>query len=82
MTKKQYDELKPFEDSFKEAKAGYYRAILTSDIDKMVTIYEALGFTIESKRCNRCILNMLKNLGAEYDKYELKLTKKNNGTQN
>lgn len=72
MKKGQFDKLSKFEQSFKEAKAGYYRAIKRTDINEMASIYEELGYFVQSKTCNSCILKMLQNLGKEYDTYKNK----------
>lgn len=81
MTKKQFNKLLPFEESFKQAKAGYYRALLRADLEDMSVIYKELGYEPGKLNCNRCILSMLQNLAKEFDNYKIKLEKKN-GTSN
>lgn len=75
MRKAQFTKLQPYEESFKEAKAGYYRTLLKSDVEVMAEVYEELGYKVESKNCNRCILGMLQNLAKEYDNYKNKHSK-------
>lgn len=78
MTKAQYNTLKTYEDSFKQAKKGYYRSLLSTDVVILNNVYEQLGYHLDSKNCSRCILGMLKDLGNEYDKY---VSKKSNKEQ-
>lgn len=75
MKKGQFTKLSKYEDTFKQAKAGYYRALSRTDLEEMATIYKELGYTITQLNCNRCILGMLKNLATEYDNYKTKHTK-------
>lgn len=77
MKKAQYNKLSKFEESFKQAKAGYYRAIMRADLEEMAVIYRELGYEIDQINCNRCILGMLQNLGKEFENYKTKHTKEN-----
>lgn len=51
--------LKKFEQSLKEARGGYYRALLREEVDELVAIGEDLGVKLESRGCPRCLLAFL-----------------------
>lgn len=76
MKKAQFTKLQKYEESFRQAKAGYYRALMREDVEEMSAIYKELGHEPGALNCNRCILAMLKDLATEFDNYKNKIEKK------
>lgn len=58
--------LKKFEQSLKEARGGYYRALTREDVDELVEIGQDLGVKLESRGCPRCLLAFLQKLSDLY----------------
>lgn len=78
MNNKQYKKLTKFEDSLKQSESGYYRALLSTDVNELADVYEELGYTISksNRTCSRCILGMLQTLAKEYNAYATKLSQR------
>lgn len=78
MNNKQYKRLTKFEDSLRQSESGYYRALLSTDVNELADVYEELGYTISksNRTCSRCILGMLQTLAKEYDAYATKLSQR------
>lgn len=58
--------LKKFEQSLKEARGGYYRALTREEVDELVEIGQDLGVKLESRGCPRCLLAFLQKLSDLY----------------
>ena len=58
--------LKKFEQTLKEARGGYYRALLREEVDELVEIGQDLGVKLESRGCPRCLLSFLQKLSELY----------------
>lgn len=76
MRKAQFTRLSKYEDSLRQAKAGYYRALLREDAEELAAIHTELGYVTGKLNCNRCILAMLQDLAKEFDSYKNKQQKK------
>lgn len=68
MTKEEFNVLSEFEDNFiKAVKAGYIRAVKTSDILKIEEIGQRNNIgIISNKSCGKCVLNYFKQIGKLY----------------
>lgn len=78
MNNKQYKKLTKFEDSLKQSESGYYRALLSADVNELADVYEELGYEMSksNRTCSRCILGMLQTLAKEYNAYATKLSQR------
>ena len=68
--KEQFETLKPYEQHFETAKGDYVRGLYTKDVMVMETVYNQLGYRLESRSCPSCVLGMVKVLGDYYYSYK------------
>lgn len=76
MTQEQFEALKPYEDVL--IKAHDYRQLMpvtSTDVLKIATVFEQLGYTLDSRNCGHCILAMCANLGKLYMEHKESLSK-------
>lgn len=74
-TKKDYNDLKPFESHLNRGWFGrYYYALRRTDFNKLVEIYRSLGGAqAMDYSCGRCILTLTSTLGRVYFEYKKKM---------
>lgn len=70
INEEEYKILSNYTTNFKQAQGGYIRGIYSKDIDILAPIYKKIGYSLGNKSCGGCIINMLKQLGKEYEIYK------------
>lgn len=79
-TKQDLDDLKQYEDSFRQARLGYYRNMTSTKKEELKRIVERNnGAQSMCLNCSASFLNFLKRVGESYDaSLTIFLNKKNN----
>lgn len=80
-TRQDLDDLKQYEDSFRQAKLGYYRNMTSTRKEELKRIVERNnGAQSTCLNCSASFLNFLKRVGESYDaSLTIFSDKKNNG---